>query len=158
MVREFDAQSLSSTGTSISAQQLEQLLKLLPAGGKNSGMGSEMEDEFDHGFACMVTCCDATSFENEWMIDSGASDHMTGDLSMLEDPKKIKCGNKINLPNGLTSEISHYGDVTLKNNMTLKIVLHVGDFKHNLLSVTKLVKDNMCKVSFFEGFCILLAL
>ena len=28
-------------------------------------------------------------------------------------------------------------------------------FKHNQLSVTKLVEDNTCKVSFFNGFCII---
>ena len=101
---DFDAQSLSSTGTSISAQKLEQLLKLLPSGSKNLGVPSEPEDDFEHGFANMVTCCHATSIENEWIIDLGASDHMTGDLSVLKHPKEIKCGNKINFPNGLTFE------------------------------------------------------
>ena len=91
-------------------------------------MPSETEDDFENGFANMVTCCHATSIKNEWIIDSGASDHITGDLSVLEHPKKIKCGNKINLPNGLTFEISHYGDVTLKNSLKLKNILHVGDF------------------------------
>ena len=80
---------------------------------------------------------------------------MTEDLSILEHPKQIKSENKINLPNGLTSEISHYSYVTLKNNIKLKNVLHVGDFKHNLLSITKLVEENMCKVSFFKGFFII---
>ncbi|XP_057550592.1 uncharacterized protein LOC130828647 [Amaranthus tricolor] len=93
-----------STGTSISAQKLEQLLKLLPSGSKNLGVPSEPEDDFEHGFANMVTCCHATSIENEWIIDLGASDHMTGDLSVLKHPKEIKCGNKINFPNGLTFE------------------------------------------------------
>lgn len=62
-------------------------MKLLPSGNKNLGITFEVEDEFEHGFANMVTCCHATSIENEWIIDSSASDDMAGDLSVLEHPK-----------------------------------------------------------------------
>ena len=154
---DFDAQSLSSTGTSISEQQREKLLKLLPGGSKHTGVSSQIEDDLENGFTNMVTCCNATSVEHEWIIDSGFYDHMTEDLSMLDLPRKITCRNKINLPNGLTFEISHYGDVTLHNSLRMKNVLHVSDFMHNLLSVTKLVEDNQCKVNFFSGFCMIVS-
>lgn len=120
-------------------------------------MSSEVDDDSENGFANMVTCFNAASVEYEWIIDSGASDHMTRDLSMLENPRRITSGNKINLPNGLTSEISHCGNTTLNNGLRLKNVLHVADFKHNLLSVTKLVEDNHCKVNLFNGFCMIVS-
>ena len=36
-------------------------------------------------------------------------------------------------------------------------MLHVSDFKNNLLFVTKLVKDNQYKVNFFNGFCTIIS-
>ncbi|VFQ62855.1 unnamed protein product [Cuscuta campestris] len=62
---------------------------------------------------------------------------------------------KINLPNGNTSDITHCGGVKLKNGLNLKKVLVVPEFKHNLLSVNKLVSSEDCKVDFYAGHCVI---
>lgn len=100
---ENDNVSVSGSSATITAQQWEQLLKLLPAGGKFFGGGCETEDELDHNFAGMVTCLCASSVKNEWIIDSGASDHMTGELNMLLNAELMDNCAKMNLPNGIRS-------------------------------------------------------
>lgn len=75
--------SSSSSSTTITAQQLEQLMKLLPTPSK--APGSDTEEEMDYSYAGMVSCNMADSVKEEWIIDSGASDHMTGCLSMLKN-------------------------------------------------------------------------
>uniref|UniRef100_A0A803LMX4 Retroviral polymerase SH3-like domain-containing protein n=1 Tax=Chenopodium quinoa TaxID=63459 RepID=A0A803LMX4_CHEQI len=66
-----------------------------------------------------------------------------------------KCRNeaKINLPTGHTSGITHKGVVSLENGLKLKDVLYVPVFKHNLMSVQKLVQNEKCKVNFHASYC-----
>uniref|UniRef100_A0A803LHF5 GAG-pre-integrase domain-containing protein n=1 Tax=Chenopodium quinoa TaxID=63459 RepID=A0A803LHF5_CHEQI len=125
--------------------KLDQMIKMLPNPTKQASFTSETDDELDNNFAGMVSCNSATVVYKEWIIDSGASDHMTTDLHKLVDPVRM-CGNtKINLPNGDTTTISHVGSLKLKSGLTLKNVLCVPEFKHNLLSVNKLVAQDGCK-------------
>ncbi|KAL2905450.1 Retrovirus-related Pol polyprotein from transposon RE1 [Bienertia sinuspersici] len=63
----------------LTAQQIEQLLKLIPSGSKASKSGYDTEEELDNSFAGMTSCFNATSCHNRWIIDSGASDHMVAD-------------------------------------------------------------------------------
>lgn len=60
-----------------SSQQLQQLLKLMP---ENYGVmqeGSDIEEELKMVFSCIVDCNLSMVSYNTWIIDSGASDHMT---------------------------------------------------------------------------------
>lgn len=84
---------------------------------------------------------------NEWIIDSGASDHMITVFSRLINYVKAQGNTSINFPNGHTKIISHFvGSVQLNSGITLKNVLCVHEYKHNLLSVNKLVSKDNCKV------------
>lgn len=55
-----------------------------------------------------------------WIIDTGASDHMSPDSNDLTDVEVLKYKQVINLPNGHTSVISKVGNVALQNNIQLK--------------------------------------
>ena len=57
------------------------------------------------------------------------------------------------MPNGKNSVISHKGSVLINTDLTLNDVLHVLTFKHNLISVHKLSKDECCKVLFEPTSC-----
>lgn len=74
---------------------------------------------------------------------------MTCDGDGLMNPTKTKNNRKLKLPNGKTGLISHEGDKTLENNLMLKYMLCVPEFKHNLLFVNKLVRNDNCKVTFY---------
>ncbi|XP_056687654.1 uncharacterized protein [Spinacia oleracea] len=144
----------SSVGSTLTTQQLEQLLKLLPIPSK-AGPGSDTEDEMDTSFAGMVSCYYADATCQEWIIDTGASHHMTGNLNVMLNPERCEDNPQINLPTGQTSDISHTGSVKLHNYLELKNVLCVPAFKHNLLSVKKLAQDGKCKVIFHSDHCMI---
>ena len=69
---------------------------------------------------------------------------MTCDDDGLINLVETRNNPKLNLPNGKTAVITHVGDKKLENNLVLKNVLLVPEFKHNLLSVNKLVESDMC--------------
>lgn len=122
-------------------QQLDQLAKLMPQMMQNSP-GYETDEELDVHFSGMITCHNATTIGTKWIIDSGASDHMTHFLYNLQQPTSMNNVTNINLPTGDMAIITHTGNATLKNGIVLKEVFCVPTFKHNFLSVQKLVKDS----------------
>lgn len=135
-------------------QQLEQLAKLLPQLQAMNSSQCETDEELDH-FSGMITCFQASSCSTDWIVDSGASDHMTSHVSGLVDPKSTT-GLHITLPTGSQVAISHVGAAVLPTGLRLEKVLCVPNFKHNLLSVQKLIKDSNCAVHFFPTHCLIL--
>lgn len=128
-------------------------MKLLPTSSKPPS--SDTEEEIDGAYACMTCCYHAEGTQEAWIIDSGASDHMTGSLGLLFNTVPQHQQSKINLPNGQTSLISHKGSVCITPSLTLKDVIHIPSFKHNLLSVQKLSRDEHCKVIFEPHQCVI---
>ncbi|KAK8272656.1 hypothetical protein V6Z12_D11G348900, partial [Gossypium hirsutum] len=90
-----------------------------------------------------------------WILDTGASNHMTHAFNSLIHP--IACANNsfVKLPTGHTATVTHVGNYNLTPHHTLRDVLYVPSFHFNLLSISKLTKDLNCFVSFYPTFCIL---
>lgn len=80
---------------------------------------------------------------------------MTSSLKNLVNVKLAPLTFIITLPTGDSAVITHVGDVILPNRMKLTNVLHVPQFKHNLLSIHKLAKDSKCDVTFYSGNCVI---
>lgn len=147
----MDQQSITMT-----AQQLEHILKLIPKNGGSNQKGSETDEEIDYGFSGMVRSGKSKSKDmSEWIIDSGASDHMTFSLKNLENVKLAPPNFTINLPTGATAVIKHIGDVVLPGGLRLTDVLHVPQFNHNLLSIHKLAQGSRCTVVFHPNKCLI---
>jgi len=102
----------------------------------------------------MILCTHATLNNAEWIIDSGATDHMSIRSDHLSNINVLSEKSKITLPNG-NSEISSVGTIKLSTEIVLKNVLYVLVFKYNLLSVPKLTKCSKCMVIFHPKFCII---
>lgn len=79
---------------------------------------------------------DTEKGEAYWIVDLGATCHMTCKLDRLCHASN--CVNrKVHLPNGKTAQVSHVGCCNTIDGSTLKNMLVVLEFKHNLLSVSK---------------------
>ena len=111
------------------------------------------------GFLAGKRFCFLTSFSSgDWIIDSGASDHITPDLGVLTSVQKLSIPGFITMPNGKHSRIEHIGSVQLSPTLLLTNVLHVPDFQFNLLSVHKLCTQVAGKIIFTPTDCILQAM
>lgn len=146
---------LGSPEVSLTPQQLQLLLKMLPVSSSKS-KGSDIEEELENCFSGMVTCQGskaAKGIHEPWIIDSGASDHMSSTLVNMTNIKLASSGIMIKLPTGGTSKITHIGDFKLHNGLLLKMVLCVPEFEHNLLSIHKWSSDNLCVVKFAPHSC-----
>ena len=92
--------------------------------------------------------------EDTWFIDSGASNHMTGQnktLSRLEEnnsPYKVSLGDDYQYPIKDIGEESY--NIDSGTPMKMKEVLYVPDLKKNLLSISTLDKKGY-RVSFIYG-------
>ena len=132
---------------------MEQLLKLLPQPSRTS---TEPEDEeMDQSFAGNVYCSCASTKTPEWILNTGATDHMTPVCKNLVEVEECKDSMHINLPDGSLAQITHKGQVHLANNLVLRNTLCVSSFRFNLLQVSKLTEDNNCIV--FRSIVFILA-
>ncbi|KNA06657.1 hypothetical protein SOVF_178910, partial [Spinacia oleracea] len=140
-------------------QQLENLMKLLPSASSSvqskPSLHSETDDELDLHFSGMASCHHAKGGNTDWIIDFGASDHMTFQLQKMTDTIVTPSHLTINLPTGDTAPITHIGKVILQSGLSLNNVLCVLAFQNNLLSVQKLVTDNDCEIQFFPSYCVI---
>ena len=87
-----------------------------------------------------------------WLLDSGASHHLTSDLANLSLHAPYNGGEEVQIGNGMGLEIANTGSTLLPSNtrsLHLKNVLHVPTIARNLLSVNKLCTDNNVSVEFY---------
>jgi len=148
-------QQQSST---LTPQQVDQLLKLLPqstACNSGSKFSSETDEELDVNFAGNVVLSSAVSCKHDWILDTGATDHIAMDISQFTDLRKFSSYGYVTLPDAHTAEIVGIGDIVLTNGIVLKNTLCVPKFKYNLLSISRLAKDNHIRVVFYDTFCLL---
>ncbi|KAL2944617.1 Retrovirus-related Pol polyprotein from transposon RE2 [Bienertia sinuspersici] len=134
-------------------EQLEQLLRMLPLPSKSGH--DDSEDEIDINSVEVIQCNEAHAKKNEWLLDSGATHHITGCLEYLQNARKGEFNSKIHLPNGGTAEVTHVGEVELKNGLKLKNVIYAPHFQHNLISVQKLSQQEDCEVIFTQEHCMI---
>lgn len=76
----------------------------------------------------------------EWIIDTGASHHKTGNLFVLVNDRSIAF--PVGLPNGFSASTTVEGDVYLTKSLVLCHVLFVPEFKCHLMSVSHLLVEN----------------
>ncbi|KAL2905899.1 Retrovirus-related Pol polyprotein from transposon RE1 [Bienertia sinuspersici] len=141
------------SGTGIIAEQLEQLLRLLPTPSK--GGETDSNDEMEANFVEIVTCNFAQTRNEEWIIDSRATHHMSRDLELIKGGRRTPHQMRINLPNGKTSEVAACGAKKLNNGLSLRNIMCIPSFRHNLLSVQKLAEQENYKVLFYPSWCII---
>ncbi|GJU66919.1 putative RNA-directed DNA polymerase [Tanacetum coccineum] len=89
-----------------------------------------------------VAQCYVGSAALDWYVDSGATDHMTATTDNVTNVTPALGTNFVTFGNNESLLISHTGSSHLLNNVVLNDVLVVPRLTKNLLSVSKLTRDN----------------
>ncbi|GAA0149391.1 hypothetical protein LIER_36924 [Lithospermum erythrorhizon] len=90
-----------------------------------------------------------------WILDNGATDHITPFLSSFQSYKQLPHLAYIIIPNGCKVPIKHIGSVVIGHSIILHNALHIPDFHYNLISVQKLTSDLKAQIIFTDHSCIL---
>ncbi|KAG7552461.1 Integrase catalytic core [Arabidopsis thaliana x Arabidopsis arenosa] len=90
----------------------------------------------------------------EFLLDSGASHHMTGDDDLLVDTHDIP-RSIIVLPNGKHTFATKEGTMLLGDHVQLNRVLYVPDLSCTLLSLARLLREMSCYALFTDKFCVI---
>ena len=91
-----------------------------------------------------------------WVIDSGATDHMTCNSSLFTTFQSHPSTSTVTLADGLTSCVLGSGTIHPTPLITLTYVLSLlPQFSFNLISVSKLTHTLNCSISFFPDHCLI---
>ncbi|XP_073305810.1 uncharacterized protein [Primulina huaijiensis] len=96
------------------------------------------------------------TFGTEWIIDTGANEHMIGDISLLQGSKSlVDSTGTVRLPNGSKANVNKIGSAPLTNSIQLEHdlrterVMGIGKERHGLYYFTsKVVSKLLPKDSF----------
>ncbi|XP_075074481.1 uncharacterized protein LOC142162074 [Nicotiana tabacum] len=100
-------------------------------------------------------CAISTLGLNPWIIDSGATNHMTPYKHLLHNLQPLISRFLITLPNGYKVKVISTGSLVLRTDMILHNVLLVPSFLFSLISVHKLLLQFQCLAVFSTSTCIL---
>jgi hypothetical protein len=132
-------QSIQQDGSSgcspLSKQQVQQILAILNQKGSNNSQAN-------------VALSKVTS--RCWIIDSGATDHISSSQSSLLHRDKNCSLPPVLLPSGEKANIIAKGSLPLNSVYYLHDVLCVPTFKVDLMSVSRLTRGMNCSVTFFS--------
>jgi hypothetical protein len=102
---------------------------------KGNGLGNKLNYSFN------------SHFNNSWVIDSGATDHMIDNLNLLDNTFTTTKCQPVTVANGLKVPIEQIGTTKFLSN-TVSDVFYLPTFTSNLLSVSKITKEFNCNVIF----------
>ena len=83
-----------------------------------------------------------------WIVDSGATDHITNKVSKLKEFEKLNEPSKVSVANGEGAKVVGKGIVHLISDKIQSMVLYVPSFPFQLLSVGKITNTLNCLVIF----------
>jgi Reverse transcriptase (RNA-dependent DNA polymerase)/gag-polypeptide of LTR copia-type len=96
---------------------------------------------------------------SEWILDSGATNHVTNDINNLSSFYNYDGADVLQIGNGAGLEIQNIGSSSISLSSTfvlLKDILHVPKFTKNLLSLSRLILDNPhLLIEFSSSLCII---
>jgi len=126
----------SSSLTGLTTEQWQTLLELLNAQITNSN--DKMTGERD---------------TNTWIIDTGTSNHMIGNLNHMDELQDIQ-SYPVGLPNGQHTTTIKEGSVVLDGGLKLTNVFYVPKLNYNLIFVSQMMDELKCVVQFTDKLCV----
>ena len=141
-----DYESSTSRGT-LNASELDTFRQLLSQLNTNAAIPTA--NSAHAGISCHFI---SDKFPTSWIIDSGASTHMTRNSNFLESYHGET--GKIRVANGATVPVHGQGTCHCLPSLPLSNVLHVPSLSANLLSVPRITENLNCSVTFFPSYCV----
>lgn len=94
------------------------------------------------------------SSSSKWVIDSGATDHMTGNSGLFSTFQSRTSTSTVTLADGSPSCVRGSGTIIPTPLLPLSSVLHLPNLSFNLISVSQLTRNLNCCISFFPDHCL----
>nr|AAU90262.1 integrase core domain containing protein [Oryza sativa Japonica Group]ABF97857.1 retrotransposon protein, putative, Ty1-copia subclass, expressed [Oryza sativa Japonica Group] len=125
--------------------------------GKTGHVVADCWYRYDENFVPENKIAAAASYgvDTNWYVDTGATDHITGELDKLTTREKYNGKDQIYTASGAGMDIKHIGHsviCTPTRNIYLKNILHVPKAKKNLLFAHRLALDNHAFVEVHSRF------
>ncbi|CAM8937083.1 unnamed protein product [Rhodiola kirilowii] len=138
--------SSSSTPTyTLTAEEYAKFQALLSSQQSSSSITAVAESGISN--TCLI------SSSPKWVIDSGATDHMTGNFKLFSHFSNTP-PSSVTLADGTISNIIGFGTTNPTTSLSLSSVQYVPGFAFNLLSVRQLTRSLNCSISFFPDHCL----
>lgn len=96
--------------------------------------------------SAFLSQCHVTSPLPDWFVDSGATDYMNSTTQSVFGASSAIGNKSVTFGNGKSLLVTHKGHSILNNHIRLNDILVVPNLTHNLLSISKLTKDNSVDV------------
>ncbi|KAL8161067.1 hypothetical protein V2J09_012556 [Rumex salicifolius] len=93
------------------------------------------------------------SNKHEWILDTGATDHMSPHLDCMIDVRLLDDPILVKLPDDSSRQVDRVGNVVLSSELMITDVLFVPTFQFNLLSVSKIIKHHSLVAYFGASGC-----
>ncbi|KAI4338296.1 hypothetical protein L6164_016638 [Bauhinia variegata] len=128
---------------------------------KNGYTALECYNKFNHAYSfkkaskvLAMIASPNTVADTSWYIDSGASHHPTSDINNISIHSEYTRDDQVVVGNDMTLPITHTSTSSIDYSLSLKNVLHVPHITKNLLSISKLTKDNNVFLEFHPNHCL----
>ena len=136
----------------VDAQALEKYnSKLKLSEGSSSTQGSSTNSSY-HATSQGIKHVQAYT-NKPWIIDSGATNHMTGASNLFTSYIPCSGKDKVRVADGSMVPIIGRGSIRCTKTLSLSPVLHVPNFSINLLSVSSIIKSLNCRSWFDPSHC-----
>ena len=138
---------------SLNKEQLEKLYKLLTQASSSGSITESSSSHLAQKGALLTALSGVTKEPEPWIIDSGATDHMTGCAKLFSSYTPRPGNVKVKIADGSLSTVAGTGSIEICPNIVHNSVLHVPKLSYNLISISKFTKDHNSIASFSQSFC-----
>lgn len=143
----------STSGNTSNSEQLERIMEILSSLQNSDQLPNKASSSLAKK-GNFLKAFTVSSSQSPWIIDTGASDHMTDAYHLFTSYKPCSGNLKVKIADGSLSTVAGKGSVKISDSLTLESVLHVPNLFCNLLSVSQLTKQANCSAEFFSSHCI----
>ncbi|KAJ9565548.1 hypothetical protein OSB04_001514 [Centaurea solstitialis] len=115
---------------------------------------ADMENT-DKGGTTPMACMTGKNDDDDWVVDSGSTEHVTHNSHMLQNMTQSRFEDPVVISSGDAIPVEGRGECTLPGGTKIKGVLHVPKFTCNMLFVSRLSKNLQSAITFFPDFCVM---